>query len=72
MHGTAGKLRQATEDEILLWQKRVRRASFTRGHEMMWKNMAMVREIAFTGIEPVHMGDMTRDTWMEPATVEDA
>ena len=30
---------------------------------MMWANMKMVRDIEFTRIEPVHMGEMTRDTW---------
>ncbi len=63
LHGTAGVLREATEKEISFWQNRVKRVSFSKGHAMMWANMKMVRELEFTGIEPVHLGEMTRDNW---------
>ena len=61
LHGVAGPLREATEAEAALFQKRVKRVRFSRGHALMWRNMRMVRDIAFTGIEPVHM-EMTRQT----------
>ena len=63
LHGVAGDLREATGTEIALWQKRVRRVSFSKGHAMLWRSMSMVRDIEFTRIEPVHIGKMTRDTW---------
>jgi hypothetical protein len=63
LHGTAGNIREATTKEIEFWQKRVKSVSFTKGHSMMWANMKMVREIEFTKIEPVHMGEMTHNTW---------
>jgi len=63
MHGVVGNLREATDKEIALWQKRVKRVSFSKGHAMMWKSMSMVRDIEFTKIEPVHIGEMTRNTW---------
>ena len=59
LHGTVGKLREASENEIMLWQRRVRRVRFSKGYGMMWANMKMVREIEFTRIEPVRMGGMT-------------
>lgn len=57
--GEAGELRLATEKEIALWQKRVRSVRFTKGHAKIWKNMRMVREVRFTSIEPVNIGEMT-------------
>jgi hypothetical protein len=61
-----GNLREATDKEIALWQGRVKHVSFSKGHAMMWRNMKTVRDIEFTRVEPVHIGDMTRDTWNSP------
>ena len=63
LHGVAGDLREATDIEISLWQKRVKSVSFSKGHAMMWRSMSKVRDIEFTRIEPVQIGKMTRDTW---------
>lgn len=63
LHGVVGDLRDATDTEIALWQNRVKRVSFSKGHAIMWRSMSMVRDIEFTRIEPVHIGEMTRDTW---------
>lgn len=61
LHGIAGELREATDKEIALWQKRVKRVSFSRGHALMWRGMDRVRDIRFTRVEPVHIGQMTSD-----------
>ena len=29
----------------------------------MWENMKMVRDITFSRVEPVCMGEMTHDVW---------
>lgn len=58
--GKAGNLRDATQKEIELWQKRVRRMSFTKGHRLIWRDMIKVRELKFNKIEPVHIGEMTK------------
>ena len=63
LHGVVGDLREATDTEIGLWQKRVKRVSFSKGHAMMWRSMSMVRDIKFTRIESVQIGELTRDTW---------
>lgn len=63
LHGIAKDLRVATKSEIELWQKRVRVVYFTKGHEKMWREMSMVREIEFDRIEPVYIGQMTRGLW---------
>ncbi len=62
LYGVVGALREATEAEIALWQERVKHVSFSKGHAIMWRNMRVIRDIEFTGIEPVHM-EMTRQTW---------
>ena len=59
LHGKAGKTRKATDEEIALWQKRVRSVRFTRGHELIWRDMRVVRDIEFDGVEPVDIGKMT-------------
>lgn len=63
LHGIAGELRDATNTEIALWQKRVRRVSFSKGHALMWRGMTKVRDIKFTKVEPVQIGQMTSDLW---------
>ena len=63
LHGTVGELRSASEKEITLWRRRVSHVSFSKGHALMWKKMNMVRDIEFTRIEPVHLGEMTHNNW---------
>lgn len=38
------------------------RETFSKRHAIMWRNMRMVQNIEFPGIEPVRM-EMTRQTW---------
>ena len=66
LHGIAGDLREATDTEVALWRKRVHRTRFTKGHALIWRDMSMVREIEFTRIEPVLVGEMTGDSWNHP------
>lgn len=63
LYGELGARREATETEIMLWQKRVKSVSFTKGHSMMWANMKMVRELEFDRAEPVNMGRITKNIW---------
>jgi len=61
--GSVGKKREATEEEIAMWQNHVKLARGTKGHELMWKNMRRVRNIYFDSFEPVLVGEMTQDLW---------
>ena len=61
--GTAGKRREGTEEEIALWQDHVKLARGTKGHDIMWKNMRMVRDISFDAFGPVLCGEMTEGLW---------
>jgi predicted pyridoxine 5'-phosphate oxidase superfamily flavin-nucleotide-binding protein len=61
--GSAGKKREATEEEIAIWQNHVKLARGTKGYDLMWKNMRRVRDIYFDSFEPVLCGEMTKDPW---------
>jgi len=61
--GSAGKKREATEEEIAMWQNHIKIARGTKGHDILWKNMRMVRDIQFDSFEPVSCGEMTQDLW---------
>lgn len=63
LYGVAGGIREATDKEIALLQRRVKKVSFTKGHALLWKNMSKVRDIKFSRMEPVLIGEMTRGTW---------
>jgi uncharacterized protein len=60
LYGELGVLREATDAEIALWRRRVRKLRHTRGYRLMWQSMNRVREIRFTHMEPVRIGEMTR------------
>ena len=61
--GSVGKKREGTEEEIAQWQNHVKLAHGTKGYDLMWKHMRMVRDIQFDSFEPVLMGEMTQDLW---------
>jgi hypothetical protein len=61
--GTMGKKRSGTEEEIAMWQDHVKMARGTKGHDILWKDMRMVRDIYFDSFEPVSCGEMTQDLW---------
>jgi uncharacterized protein len=61
--GSVGKKREATEEELSAWQNYVKFAAGTKGHDLIWKDMAMVRDIYFDSLEPVLMGEMTQGLW---------
>jgi len=62
--GSLGNKRHGTDQEISIWQDRVKTARGTRGHELLWKGMGTVRDIFFDSFEPVSCGEMTQGLWM--------
>jgi hypothetical protein len=63
LYGRAGDLREASEAELALWHRRILALRASRGYALIWRNMRMVRDIEFTSIEPVLIGEMTRQVW---------
>ena len=61
--GTAGAMREATADEIMAFKDKVSYAKGTKGYEMLWGLMNMVRDLRFDSFEPVETGEMTEGLW---------
>ena len=63
LFGSVGEVRKADQQEVDLWHRRVRKVRFSKGFAILWRNMRWVRDIEFSRVEPVYMGEMTRDVW---------
>lgn len=63
LYGKVGALRTATEEEAAIWKKKIRRAKGTRGYDILWKDMAGVRDIHFDDVRLVTAGAMTDGLW---------
>jgi uncharacterized protein len=61
--GVAGELREARNDEIEVWQKRIAYARGLKGYELMWSHMHQVRDLNFDSFEPVDAREMTAGLW---------
>ncbi len=57
--GKALERREASDKEIDVWQQKVKFAHGLKGHDILWRNMKMVRDIEFTSVRPVECGQMT-------------
>lgn len=68
LFGRAGVRRPATEEELRMWEDRIRRFGLFRnlkGYKLLWENMEHVREITIETFEPVHFGAMTRNLFRD-------
>ncbi len=54
-----GQLREASEAEALKFKRRVSVFKYTKGHAMMWRDMANIREFEIVDYKPVYIGQMT-------------
>ena len=61
--GIAGPLRQATPDEVALWQEKIALVRSTKGYQLLWSSFSRVRDIVFDSFEPVDVGAMTDELW---------
>ena len=57
--GTVKPLREATSEEIAGWHRHVAKARLTKGYEIMWSRMHLVRDVQFDSFEAVNCGKMT-------------
>lgn len=53
-----GARRHATEEEAALWHRRVRAVRWTRGFDLLWKDVRFVQELSFDALIPVRFGAM--------------
>jgi hypothetical protein len=61
LYGELGEKRKATEIEIFRLKKRMRMTKGLKGHQYLWNSMTMVRELTFSKVEKINLGDMTMD-----------
>lgn len=59
LYGTVGQRRKARPGEVERWRKRVRRFKYLKGYKLLWQDVDVVRDVAFTHYEPVRAGVMT-------------
>ena len=60
IYGVLGEKREATPKEFRDFQRRVRSTKMLKGHQYLWENMSMIREITFTKAEKINLGNMTK------------
>ena len=63
LYGRIGAPREARPEEVARWQKVVRRTRWLKGHQLLWGEICMVRDIEFDDWSPVQLGQMTRGLW---------
>lgn len=61
LYGQLGERRKATDQENSRLKRRMKSTKRLRGNKYLWGDMEMVREINFTKVEKINLGDMTRD-----------
>ena len=61
LYGELGEKRKATEIEIKRLNRRMKMTKGMKGHKYLWENMKMIRELNFTDVEIINLGEMTRD-----------
>jgi uncharacterized protein len=61
--GTVGERREATPEEMKLFQKRFGRYRIFKGYDLLWGRLRHVREITFDKALPVNIGVMSQGLW---------
>lgn len=59
LYGTLGEKRIATKVENKRLQNRMKNTKKLKGHKYLWDNMQYVREITFSKVEQIKLGEMT-------------
>lgn len=60
LYGILGGKREATAKEFRAFQRRVRSTKRLKGHQYLWEDMSMIREIQFVKAEKINLGKMTK------------
>ena len=59
LRGRAGARREATPEERERWAHRVRRLRWMKGHDLLWSEMRLARDLHFDAYTPIRLGAMT-------------
>lgn len=60
LYGDLGEKRKATDIEIKRLNRRMQMTKGMKGHKYLWGNMIMIRELNFTNVEIINLGEMTK------------
>jgi len=63
LYGEAGKLREATPEEIALVEARVKLTKWLKGSRLLWTDFTHVRDITFTDCRPITYPVMMDGLW---------
>lgn len=55
-----GELREETNEEATTFKKKVSIFKMTKGYDLMWKDMSLIREFKIVEYKPVFIGKMTK------------
>lgn len=61
LYGKLGEIRKATDKEINRLNRRMRTTKGLKGNKYLWGEMQFVREIIFTKVEKINLGEMTNE-----------
>ena len=61
--GLAGERRVASDEERAAYQARVKPFRWTKGYDLIWRDLRHVREIKLESCEPVVYPQMTAHLW---------
>lgn len=60
LHGVAGERRRTEPREEQRFRRLIKPVSWTKGYDLLWKEMPFVRDLTFTGASPIRLGAMTK------------
>jgi len=63
LYGYAGEKRKITSSEQEYWERRIKHAKWTKGYDLLWKGLDIVRDVYFDSFEPINTGSMTTNAW---------
>ena len=67
--GTAGERRSSMPEEQARWRRKVGLLKWTRGYDLLWGNLDVVRELHFHTLKSVQIGRMTsRFEWVQDSS----
>ena len=59
LYGQLGECRKASDKELNRLDRRMKITNGLKGNTYLWKNMEYVRDITFTKVETINLGEMT-------------
>ena len=59
-----GDLREETNNEASVFKRKVSPFKWSKGYDLMWKEMSLIREFEILEYKPVFIGKMTKEQFI--------